>query len=321
VAVPKSERLLNLLIMLLVARSYVSKARIREIHYQDTRDDAFDKMFERDKEELRSLGVPIEVGALDPMFGDEQGYRIRPEEFALPEINLAPDEAAVVGLATQVWGQARLAGATEEAVRKLTAAGIDTDLSGLDRVQPRLIADEPSFDAFFEAVSERAPVTFDYRRGGDVEVSRRRLQPWGVFRYRRRWYVLGHDLDRGEERLFRLSRVSGDVRRIGPAASYESPADADLGEQARRLAPEPAGVAEAVLLIRPGAARQLRTAAEESVAGVTGPDGRADWERVSVRRTSYDLAGEIIGWGADIIVESPPELREDVVARLRGAIA
>src|SRR3954447_15834535 len=95
----KSERLLNLLIMLLVQRHYVSKDRIRAILYPDASRDAFEKMFERDKEELRSLGVPIEVGSMDAYFEDEPGYRIRADELALPEIELAADEAAVIGLA------------------------------------------------------------------------------------------------------------------------------------------------------------------------------------------------------------------------------
>ena len=67
----KTERLFNLLIMLLVQRRYVAKDKIREILYPDSSQDAFDKMFERDKEELRSLGVPIEIGNLDAYFDDE----------------------------------------------------------------------------------------------------------------------------------------------------------------------------------------------------------------------------------------------------------
>ena len=93
----KSERLMNLLIMLLVQRHYVGKDRIRAILYPDLRsDDAFEKMFERDKEELRALGVPVEVGSYDPLFEDEQGYRISRAEFELPEIQLNAEEAAVV---------------------------------------------------------------------------------------------------------------------------------------------------------------------------------------------------------------------------------
>ena len=91
----KSERLLNLLIMLLVQRHFVSKERIRSILYPDSGSEAFEKMFERDKDDLRSLGVPIEVGNMDSYFDDEPGYRIRPDELQLPRIELAGDEAAV----------------------------------------------------------------------------------------------------------------------------------------------------------------------------------------------------------------------------------
>src|SRR4051812_32689352 len=107
-AVQKSERLLNLLIMLLVQRHYVSRDRTRAILYPASRAGAFEKMCGRDKEELRSLGGPIEGGNMDASFDDEPGYRIRPDEFALPAISLTADEAAVIGLATRVWEHARL---------------------------------------------------------------------------------------------------------------------------------------------------------------------------------------------------------------------
>src|SRR5688500_17801192 len=121
---PKSERLLNLLIMLLVQRRPIAKDRIRELLYPDSRPDAFEKMFERDKDELRSLGVPVEVAHVDPLFEDEIGYRIPADQFALPDIELTPEEAAVVGIASRVWQHATMAQATSDAVRKLSAAGI-----------------------------------------------------------------------------------------------------------------------------------------------------------------------------------------------------
>src|SRR5215212_10321890 len=113
---PKTERLLNLLIMLLVQRHFVPKGRIRSILYPDSSDEAFEKMFERDKDDLRSIGVPIEVGQMDAYFDDEPGYRVRADQFALPEISLESDEASVVALATKVWEHARLAEATTDAV-------------------------------------------------------------------------------------------------------------------------------------------------------------------------------------------------------------
>jgi proteasome accessory factor B len=319
VRVRKSERLLNLLIMLLVQRHFVAKDRIRSILYPGSTDEAFEKMFERDKEELRSLGVPIEVGHMDAYFDDEPGYRIRADEFALPEIGLLADEAAVIGLATRVWQHAKLAEATTEAVRKLTALGVDVDTSALDIVEPRLSADEPSFDVFWEATQERVPVEFEYARPGQDTGTTRHLQPWGVARYAGRWYVVGYDTDRGDERVFRLSRVQGEARRAGEPGSYDVPPGTDVREVARRLAPAPT-LERATLLVRSGAGLTLRRGADSVEPGVRGPDERTGWDRVVVTRGRLGLADEILGYGADVYVEGPAELRETVVGRLRAAI-
>ena len=108
---------MNLVICLLVARTYVPKSRIRQVvgGYGDQSDEAFERMFERDKDELRALGIPIETGSHESLFDDEPGYRIRRSEFELPPLSLEPDEAAVVGLAARVWQQAGLASATSDA--------------------------------------------------------------------------------------------------------------------------------------------------------------------------------------------------------------
>jgi proteasome accessory factor B len=314
----KSERLLNLLIMLLVQRHYIAKDRIRSILYPHSSPDGFEKMFERDKEELRSLGVPIEVGQMDAYFEDEPGYRIRPDEFALPEIDLEPDEAAVVGLATKVWQHATLAKATTEAVRKLAAVGVDVDVAQLEIAQPRLSADEPSFDAFWQAVQERTPLAFDYIRSGQQTPATRHLQPWGVARYSGRWYAVGYDTDRQAERVFRLSRVQGEVRRDGAPGSYEIPAGTDVRTIARRLAPAPI-TETVVVLARTGAALPLRRAADTVEENVPGPDDATGWDRLVLTRGA-DMGEEVLGYGPGVYVESPPSLREQVVARLRGAL-
>lgn len=315
----KSERLLNLLIMLLVQRQFVAKDRIREILYPGMTNDAFEKMFERDKEELRSLGVPIEVGSMDVYFDDEPGYRIRPDELLLPDISLTPDEAAVIGLATRVWQHARLAEATTEAVRKLAALGVEVDESALDIAEPRLSAEEPSFDVFWEATQERTPVEFEYQRSGATRTTTRHLQPWGVVRYSGRWYVVGLDTDRGQERVFRLSRVHGQARRSGPPGSYDVPPGTDVRATAMRLAPPPP-TGETVVLVRQGAGAALRRDAETVETGVPGPDERTAWDRVRIPRGGGEMAEQLLGYGADVYVEAPEEVRSTVIERLRAAV-
>lgn len=311
----KSERLLNLLIMLLVQRRYIEKDRIRALLYPDSTPEGFEKMFERDKDELRSLGVPIEVGQLDAFFDDEPGYRVRPDDFALPDISLEPDEAAVVGLATRVWQHATLAKATTEAVRKLTASGVDIDMSALDIAQPRISADEPSFDVFWEAVQERRVVEFDYLRAADQEPTRRRVQPYGVARYSGRWYVVGRDTDRDAERVFRLSRVQGSARAVGRPGAFEVPPGTDVRDIAKRLAPPPSQEG-AVLLVRTGAAVPLRRTADRVEHDVAGPDRTTGWDRLQLPPGAAATAEEVLGYGADVYVEAPAPLRDEVVARL-----
>src|SRR5690606_286088 len=106
-------------------------------------------------------------------------------------------------LAARVWQHASLAEATSRAVLKLRAAGVETDTAALAAVEPRVAAEEPAFWPLWEAVRDRQPVEFDYRRDPRDEPVRRHLQPWSVLSWHGRWYVVGYDLDRQGPRLFR----------------------------------------------------------------------------------------------------------------------
>jgi len=321
--VTKSERLLNLVILLLVSRNYVTKERIRSLMepYRQTSDDAFEKMFERDKEELRSLGIPIEVGHIDKFFEDEQGYRVKRDAFELPAMDFTPDEVAVLGLAARVWQHAGLAAATSDALVKLKAAGLDVDREQLDAVQPTLVAEEPAFEPVWRATLSRTPVAFDYRRPGDTSTTRRHLQPWGVVTAQERWYVVGLDTDRGEPRMFRLSRiVDGVVAHDGPVGSFTVPEGTDVRRLSESLVPPGTG-RTADILARAGTGHALRRRAETTAPGVTGPDGSDGWDRLTVPFGSADqLAGELLALGDAVVVLGPAELRTMVVDRLRGLV-
>ena len=311
VTAAKSERLLNLVILLLVARNYTTKEQIRALMepYRVSTDEAFDRMFERDKDDLRALGIPLEVGFVDKFFEDEQGYRIKRDAFELPQVELEPDEAAVAGLAARVWQHAGLADATSQALLKLKAAGLPVDREALDVVQPRLVADEPAFDAVWAATQSRTPVAFDYRRRGLGEPTRRHVQPWGVVAWHGRWYLVGLDLDRQAPRQYRLSRVVGTPKATGPAGAFEPPADLDLAEVVARQV----GGQEQLVVVRarPGTAIGLRRHAVP-----LGPADDGD-DRLELRTTEPGaLADQIAAYGDGVLVEAPAEVRDAVISRL-----
>ena len=95
---------MNLTICLLMARRFVEREQIRELvaGYQGLSDAAFERTFERDKDELRALGVPVETGSNSSLFPDEVGYRIRRRDFELPEIDSPPAELAALVVASTV---------------------------------------------------------------------------------------------------------------------------------------------------------------------------------------------------------------------------
>jgi proteasome accessory factor B len=311
----KTERLMNLIFALLVSRQYLTKDQIREsiADYRESTPQAFDRKFERDKEELRELGINVETGQNDKYFNDEPGYRIRRDEAELPDLELTREEAAVIGLATQVWEHAGLASESTTALVKLKAIGVDVDTSVLRMAEPRLSTDEPSFDAMWDAVTRRVPVAFVYARPGR-EPMQRHLQPWGIISWHDRWYVGGFDLDRGESRIFRLSRVIGEVTTEGEPGSYDIPEGTDMKDVARQLFP-PEPEEAAVLHIRAARGQSLRRLAESVTPLGDGVD------EVEIRYSSrWELASEVASYGPDVVVVSPPDVRDAVVQRLTAAV-
>jgi proteasome accessory factor B len=310
----KTERILNLTICLLVSDRYLSKSRIREAveGYHDLSDAAFERTFERDKDELRSLGVPIEVGSFDAFFDDEPGYRIRPSEFQLPAIDLDAEEASVVGVAARVWQHAGMAQSTRSALDKLRAAGVEPDTAQLSALAPSVQASEPSFEPLWNAVLDRTRVSFTYREG-----ERRTLEPWGLTASKGRWYVIGWDTDRAATRMFKLSRMADLPRKVSRAGAYEVPADLDLRVLARTLAPrEPSETA--LLAIRSGRAPALTRRGEPATSEAPRPGGFDVW--AVPYADLWTIAEEISQLAADVVVLAPVELR-DLVIRGLSAVA
>lgn len=307
----RAERLVNLVLCLLSTRQFLSAERIRSIvpGYADaSNDEAFFRMFERDKNELRELGVPLESGR--HLIDTADGYRIARQDYELGEIDLESDEAAAVALAARLWDSPELAGPAHGALLKLRAAGVEVD-EDQGRVQPRVRGGEPGFAPLLAAVQAGRAVTFDHRRGGPGgEVARRIIEPWGVVSWRGRWYVVGYDRDRAAPRAFRVSRIVGEVRAIGPSGAVTVPADVDLMAMVRRgVEPQPV-IGTARVWVAEGRAHGLRR-----LGRVIGPRvhaGHAGDELELDLRSLDTVARWLAGHGPDIAVLGPPALIDRV---------
>lgn len=323
----KAERLLNLVIALLNAPTFRTAGWIRAkvAGYGDApTEEAFLRTFERDKKELRELGVPLQT---PPNGGD--GYRIPRSEFVLPPLSFTPAETAALALAGRLWETTALDAAGSGALRKIRDAesadpatstedeGARPEDSVVTLLQPRVRTSDPAFEPMLAAVRAGRVVEFDYRKDPGGPAEPRRLQPWGLVSFRGRWYVIGHDDVRGDRRTFRLSRIAGPVR-PGGRATVRAPAGIDLLAAVADSVQRPVTDRQATLRVRTGAAVGLRRGALAStpIADLPG------WDRVRIPLgPRWDTARQIAAHGPDVVVEEPADLVEATVALLTGALA
>ena len=317
----RAERLVNLVLCLLSTRQFLSADRIRATvpGYSDAPGDAaFFRMFERDKNELRELGIPLETGR-NSGFDSVDGYRIARHDYELGEIHLEPDEAAAVALAARLWESPELAEAAHGALVKLRAAGVEVD-DDRSAVQPRVGATEPAFAPLLAAVQAGRAVSFDHRRGGPGgEVTRRTVEPWGVVSWRGRWYLVGHDRDRNAPRSFRVSRISEPVTQIGRPGAVTVPADVDLMAMVRHNVSPPPVTGTARVWVADGQAQGLRRLGR--TLGRRTLDGRVGDELELELRSLDAVARWLSGHGPDVVVLRPAELAEAVRANWAAAAA
>jgi proteasome accessory factor B len=292
----------------------VSKQRLRESlddYRRAPSDEAFDRMFERDKDDLREMGIPITTAVIDVLFDDEVGYRIDSSEATLPEISFEPDEMVALALAARAWSNASISGSAAGALRKLRLAGVEIDEAIPAGVEPRIRTREPAFGPVHAAVLARQPITFEYRRA-DGATATRHVRPWALKNWHGRWYLTAHDVDRAEERAFRLGRIVGPVRKKGRAGTYEVPADHVPAVAVGAEPEEPSGTA--VVRVRRGRGHSLRRRSLREAAA--GPD----WLELEVPWVRGTTERDVTALGPDAVAVSPPELVELVRANLAGTV-
>ena len=339
-ALPPAERLLNLVIALMNTPGRMTKEQIRRsvAGYDRTGSvDAFERMFERDKDTLRDLGVPV-VTVSSAAHGDEHGYRIDPDAYALPPMDLSAAQLAVLALAAEFWRGQTLRSDADRGLTKLRAVGATPSATdALAGLAPRLQPAGPALTPLLDAAQARQVVTFTYRTASTGEVRLRHVEPWRLLASRGGWYLVGHDRDRGAPRVFRLSRIEGPVRTQGAPGAFTVPADA---EPLRLVASaQQSEQRVAWLAVAPERAGALRARALRTTSGAPTPDGPddepaptppddvvgalpegMDLVAVPYARTA-ELADEVTGYTDAVVVLHPAALRDAVVHRLRAAVA
>ena len=321
------ERLVNLVVALLDTQRPLTRDELRQrVGGYNEDEENFRRNFERDKELLRQMGMPLVAVPLDPSYPDgEVGYRIPRDLYELPDPGLSDDELLALRLAVPAValdGSAQ--GAATTALWKLAGEG-PAPLSGTGDAGERgpgglvspatrsgPLAEVPT-DArvatLFGAVSERRVVRFVYSR------LERQVNPWRLSYRQGKWYLAGYDRSRSGERLFRVDRIEGGVEAVGKAGAFDRPSEVAAGPPPPwRLGDDE----EIVVQLRVDASQRpfVSAVAGEGAIAATEPDGAAVYQLSVTNRVA--LRSFVLGLLDHAQVIGPPEVRDDMVSWLRS---
>lgn len=309
------ERLINLIAALLEAPRPLTAEEIREriAGYDQPNQEAFRRAFERDKEALRTMGIPLELRSTGVLGSDIEGYIIPKDKYYLPELDLEPEELAALRIAAEaVVGGGNVA---ESGLMKLSVDAPSMPWSG-----PRVVwgadvaAEQPLLGPLYEALLERKPVTFDYT-SATGESSNRTVEPYGLIHRSGHWYVVGRDTGRDDVRSFKLSRMSRPL--TTEPGSFEIPESFDAAAHLSGEAWEIGEAPQTVAVVRFDAS--MRWWPEQNLQEQVqneGPGGALDVEMPVANIDAF--VSYVIGFGDDVEVISPPEIRTRIVEQVRA---
>jgi len=302
----KSERLINLTIALLATKRFITKSEIlKTVEGYEGSPESKDRMFERDKDDLRSLGIEIEVGTFDPLFNDEAGYRIKQERYQLDLGDVTPLEISLLSLAAQAWQGASLDDAAQRALVKLSSLGIAIDEANLPHSVPFLSDEGLDIPKITRAIAEHQILEFTYRNY-DLSLESRRVVPIGLSARSGYWYLAGVDQSIEQVRTFRLDRVIGTFTVKKGPKKFETPENFDSESLFERVKS-----VEATIDVRRGKGTSLR-----ALAASTKSIG--EWDQIQIPILDMKTLSALILWHRDdVYVHSPTDLREIIISSLK----
>lgn len=316
-AVPVEERLFSLVLALLATETGLTKNEILSTvqgyhqRYKSGGDNAnLERQFERDKDDIRDLGVPLETIDSPGDAGNNQTlrYRIPKGAYELPaDVTFSSEETALLNLAATVWREGSLSGESRRALLKLRSLGVTAD-EPLLGYAPRIRLRDAAFDPLDAAIRKGLRVRFSYLKPGEETATPRDVVPLALVQYQGRWH-LAAERD-GERRVYLLRRIVGPVTpgkaAAVPAGDHAADALAGLEAVWQR------NVAE--LQVEPGSDAATRLANRDGV--------ELSGDRAVLHFVDFNiLADELSGFGPEVLVLSPPALRDAVLTRLRGVVS
>lgn len=320
--VPVEERLFSLVLALLATDAGLTKSEIlstvqgyRQRFVAGGDNSSLERQFERDKDDIRELGVPLETVDAPGEHGNNQTlrYRIPRGSYDLPsDIVFSSEELRVLALAATVWREGSLSAESRRALMKLRSLGVEAD-EPIVGYAPRLRVRESSFEPLSVALERSAVVTFPYLKPGEVSARTRTVEPLALVQHQGRWHLKAFDRDARAPRTFLLSRIVGPVRLTArtfrpPAGDHAADAIAELEDIWER------NVAE--IEVEPGTDAAVR------MKNRYDRDSHTEGTRLLVHYTDANiLADELAGYGPEVRVISPAALAESVRSRLLGTVS
>lgn len=298
----KTERLINLTMALLASRRFMPKSEIfRRVAGYEGAPEAMERMFERDKDELRGMGIEIEVASHDPFFEDEVGYRISAERYRMKP-NFNARELGLLSVALAVVGGDLDSRRTNIAQRLNSLNITPINPEEIYLFSPRTI--EGSLIDITQAIASRSEIRFEYQKSGSQQPENRRVNPLGLGGWRGDWYLVGEDLSRSDIRVFKVGRITSSIEVDRKRSAYEIPEDFRVRDYLIMIK-NPEFIAE--IKIRNGIGKSLMAKYANQI-NTLGEDG--DWLRLNISFEDIQEAYEAISaYGQNIEVEKPQELR------------
>ena len=306
----KIERLINLTIALLATKRYLTKSEIfKTVEGYEGSAETKERMFERDKDDLRSLGIEIEVGNFDPLFNDEAGYRIKQESYQLDLGQITAVELSLLSLAAEAWQEASFGDVAQKALLKLRSIGIPGDELMMPSTVNKLSDGGQDIALISKAISLHQLLNFSYL-DSEMSINKRNVVPISLSTRSGFWYLAGVDQDVEEIRTFRLDRIVGDITVSEGPKDFEVPSGFNPKETVASVNPQ--GIA--IIDVRRGKASALRALA-------TSIHSLGEWDQLKIPIFNLDSLSSLVLWhGLDAMVQEPSELQDAVIDHLEAVV-